>query len=112
VRPARAGVWQFGLVIFLTDCGIHLLVVVLDHGHGDDVGSVAGDAGRNPFHLAFGQRRNTALVALQQSRRGDGVCRSPHFSRKTEIDRETNVLANIWWGPAAKIHAQARDMAL
>jgi phage/plasmid-like protein (TIGR03299 family) len=34
------------------------------------------------------------------------------FRGKTEIDRETNRLKNIWWGPAAKIKEQAWEMAL
>ncbi|CAN5358585.1 hypothetical protein BH11PLA2_BH11PLA2_38330 [soil metagenome] len=34
------------------------------------------------------------------------------YRGKSEIDRETNRLNNIWWGPAAKIKALAWDMAL
>jgi phage/plasmid-like protein (TIGR03299 family) len=34
------------------------------------------------------------------------------FRGKTELDRETNRLKNIWWGPAAKIKEQAWEMAL
>ncbi len=34
------------------------------------------------------------------------------FRGKTELDRESNRLKNIWWGPAAKIKEQAWEMAL
>ena len=34
------------------------------------------------------------------------------FRGKTELDRETNRLKNIWWGHAAKIKEQAWEMAL